>query len=155
MVNTNKFFTGLNQNQIEAVKNTEGFVRIIAGAGSGKTRVLVNRYVYIVESLGINPSNILCVTFTNRAAKEMKSRVQKLLVMEPVNDFICTYHGFCVRILREDIYKIDYPKSFSIIDVEDQKTILREVYENLKIRSKDITFKKAIEEIVKFKIGNP
>ena len=101
--NNKRFFIGLNENQIEAVKSTEGFVRIIAGAGSGKTKVLVNRYAYIVETLGISTSNILCVTFTNRAAKEMKSRIQKILTREPVNDFICTFHGFCVRILREDI----------------------------------------------------
>lgn len=152
---TDKFFSGLNENQINAIKNTEGFVRIIAGAGSGKTKVLVNRYAYIVETLGINPSNILCVTFTNRAAKEMKSRIQKILTIQPVNDFICTFHGFCVRILREEIYKINYPNSFSIIDTEDQKQILREVYENIGIKSSEITFKQSIRYIHKYKICNP
>jgi DNA helicase-2/ATP-dependent DNA helicase PcrA len=153
-MNTEKFFTGLNENQINAIKKTEGFVRIIAGAGSGKTKVLVNRYAYIIEKLGINASNILCVTFTNRAAKEMKSRIQKILSREPVNDFICTFHGFCVRILREDIHKINYPKSFSIIDTEDQKTILREVYQKIEINSSDITFKKSIKIIREYKTKN-
>lgn len=154
-MNIDKFFTGLNENQIEAVKSTEGFVRIIAGAGSGKTKVLVNRYAYIVEILGINASNVLCVTFTNRAAKEMKSRIQKILTKEPTNDFICTFHGFCVRILREDIYKINYPKSFSIIDIEDQKTLLREAYENLEISSSNITFKAMIKKILEYKNFHP
>jgi len=154
-MNIDKFFTGLNENQIEAVKSTEGFVRIIAGAGSGKTKVLVNRYAYIVEILGINASNVLCVTFTNRAAKEMKSRIQKILTKEPTNDFICTFHGFCVRILREDICKINYPKSFSIIDIEDQKTLLREAYENLEISSSNITFKAMIKKILEYKNFHP
>jgi len=152
---SSKFFNGLNKNQCEAVSSTEGYVRIIAGAGSGKTKVLVNRYAYIVEELGINPGNILCVTFTNRAAKEMKSRIQRILVKEPVNDFICTFHGFCVRILRQDIHKINYPKSFSILDVEDQKSILHEIYENLGISSTEATYKHILKEIATYKNSNP
>ena len=101
-----ELFSGLNDNQKEAVKSTGGYVRIIAGAGSGKTKTLANRYAYIVKALGISPSNILCVTFTNKAAQEMKHRVRLLLNSGAINDLICTYHGFCVKVLREDIHKL-------------------------------------------------
>lgn len=151
MMNLNGFFDGLNKNQIEAVKATEKYVKIIAGAGSGKTRVIANRYAYIVESLGISPSNILCVTFTNRAAREMKTRIHKLLSNKPANDFICTYHAFCLKILKEEIFRINYPKTFSIIDSEDQKDILKDVYEKLEIKSTEITYKEALKLIREFK----
>jgi len=151
----NRFIQGLNENQIQAVKSTEGYVRIIAGAGSGKTKVLVNRYAYIVEELGISPSNILCVTFTNRAAKEMRNRVQFLVSKGNVNDLICTYHGFCVKVLREDINKLNYPKTFTIFDTDDQKSTLREVYEELGINSRDLTFNTVLKSIHEFKTHNP
>ena len=154
-MNTDVFFAGLNANQIEAVKSTEGYVKVIAGAGSGKTKVLANRYAYILEGLGISPQNILCISFTNRAAAEMKLRIHKVLIKEPVNDFICTFHSFCVKILREDIHRLRYPKTFSIVDTEDQKAILRESYENLRITSSDITYKNMIEAIKKYKFYNP
>lgn len=131
---------GLNDRQKQAVTTTEGYVRVIAGAGSGKTKTLVNRFAYLVNELGISPSNILCVTFTNKAAAEMKSRVRRLVDMGSVNDFICTYHGFCVKVLREDIDKIAYPRGFVIMDGEDQKTLLREIYEELNIKQTDMTF---------------
>jgi DNA helicase-2/ATP-dependent DNA helicase PcrA len=151
----NKYFELLNERQAEAVRSTEGFVRIIAGAGSGKTRVLANRYAYIVEELGIPASNLLCLTFTNRAAKEMKNRIKKLLESEGVNDFICTFHGFCVRLLREDIPKIQYPATFSIIDTEDQKEILREIYSDLKMRPPKISFQETLKAIHDYKIKTP
>lgn len=137
----------LNESQRRAVTTTEGYVRVIAGAGSGKTKTLTHRFAYLVNELGISPSNILCVTFTNKAAREMKNRVGRIVDMGSVNDFICTYHGFCVKILREDISKIAYPKSFIIMDVEDQKTVLREIYEELGIRQTDITFDNALSYI--------
>ena len=96
----------LNEQQLEAVTETEGFVRVIAGAGSGKTKALTQRYAYIVEALGINSSNILCVTFTNKAAQEMRKRVKRLVGENSDLSYITTYHGFCVRVLREDINKI-------------------------------------------------
>ncbi len=151
----NRLINGLNENQAQAVISTEGYVRIIAGAGSGKTKVLVNRYAYLVEELGISPSNILCVTFTNRAAKEMRNRVQKLVNSGNITDLICTYHGFCVKVLREDSNKLNYPKTFTILDNEDQKSILREVYEELGINSKNLTFNIALSAIRGFKILNP
>ena len=95
-------FDKLNDKQIEAVTSTEGYVRIIAGAGSGKTKTLTHRYAYLVEAAGIHPGNILCVTFTNKAAGEMKRRVRALVGDGYDTSLITTYHGFCVRVLRED-----------------------------------------------------
>jgi DNA helicase-2/ATP-dependent DNA helicase PcrA len=148
-----QYFDDLNENQIDAIQSTEGYNRIIAGAGSGKTKVLANRYAYIVEKLGISPSKILCITFTNRAAKEMKNRIQRLLSIEPVNDFICTFHGFCVRILREEIQILGYPKKFTILDTEDQKSILHEIYGNFGITSSAITYQKMLSKIESYKIN--
>jgi len=141
----------LNEQQLQAVTETEGFVRVIAGAGSGKTKALTSRYAYIVEALGINSSNILCVTFTNKAAQEMRKRVKRLVGENSDLSYITTYHGFCVRVLREDINKIQYPKSFIIMDVEDQKTILREIFKELGLNSKAFTFKQVIRYISKQK----
>ncbi|WP_372752691.1 ATP-dependent helicase [Mariniflexile sp.] len=137
----------LNEQQLEAVTETEGFVRVIAGAGSGKTKALTQRYAYIVEALGINSSNILCVTFTNKAAQEMRKRVKRLVGENSDLSYITTYHGFCVRVLREDINKIKYPKNFIIMDVEDQKTVLRQVYNELVFTSKVFTFKQVLRYI--------
>ncbi|QSW88450.1 UvrD-helicase domain-containing protein [Flavobacterium endoglycinae] len=141
----------LNPNQLQAVKTTEGYVRVIAGAGSGKTKALTSRFAYIVDRLGINSSNILCVTFTNKAAQEMKKRVKALIGDLYDVSFITTYHGFCVRFLREEINKIHYPKNFIILDAEDQKTILREVFTELDINSKNLTFKQVLRFISKQK----
>lgn len=141
MINELDLLDGLNEQQQDAVLATEGYVRVIAGAGSGKTRTLAHRYAYLVNEVGVSPSNILCVTFTNKAAQEMKNRVRKFVDMGDVNDFICTYHGFCVKVLREDIHKIGYPSSFIIMDEEDQKSVLREIFEELKLKQTDLTFK--------------
>jgi DNA helicase-2/ATP-dependent DNA helicase PcrA len=141
----------LNEQQLEAVTETEGFVRVIAGAGSGKTKALTQRYAYIVEALGINSSNILCVTFTNKAAQEMRKRVKRLVGENSDLSYITTYHGFCVRVLREEINKIKYPKNFIIMDVEDQKTVLRQVYNELGLTSKVFTFKQVLRYISKQK----
>ena len=142
-----KLEENLNEQQLEAVTETEGFVRVIAGAGSGKTKALTQRYAYIVEELGINSSNILCVTFTNKAAQEMRKRVKRLVGENSDLSYITTYHGFCVRVLREDINKIKYPKNFIIMDVEDQKTVLRSIYNDLGITSKIFTFKQSLAYI--------
>lgn len=151
MTNIEKLTKDLNPQQLEAVTETEGFVRVIAGAGSGKTKALTNRYAYIVEALGISASNILCVTFTNKAAQEMRKRVKRLVGDGFDLNYITTYHGFCVRVLREDINKIQYPKNFIIMDVEDQKTILRQVYTELNLTSKDFTYKQVLRYISKEK----
>lgn len=151
MNNIDKLKENLNEQQLKAVTETEGFVRVIAGAGSGKTKALTQRYAYIVEALGINSSNILCVTFTNKAAQEMRKRVKRLVGENSDLSYITTYHGFCVRVLREDINKIKYPRNFIIMDVEDQKTILRQVYNELGLTSKVFTFKQVLRYISKQK----
>ncbi|MCC8146225.1 MAG: UvrD-helicase domain-containing protein [Bacteroidales bacterium] len=137
----------LNDKQIQAVTETEGYIRVIAGAGSGKTRALATRFAYIVNELGINPANILCVTFTNKAALEMRNRVKKMIGNDYDLSYITTYHGFCVRVLREDIHKVRYPKNFIILDAEDQKAILREIFEELNLDSKNFTFKQILNYI--------
>jgi len=143
----------LNEKQLNAVKTTEGYVRVIAGAGSGKTKALTSRFAYIVKYLGINSSNIMCVTFTNKAAQEMKKRVKKLIGDSFDISLITTYHGFCVKFLREDINKIFYPKGFLILDTEDQKTILRNIYTELNITSRDLSFKQVFKYISNSKKG--
>ena len=147
MESIENIFLNLNDKQVETVKTTEGYVRVVAGAGSGKTRALTSRYAYIVEGLGINPSNILCVTFTNKAAQEMRKRVRGLIGEEKDTGYITTYHGFCVQVLREDINKIQYPRNFIIMDEEDKKLLLRDVYNELEISSKDYLFKQSIKYI--------
>ncbi len=148
---TDPILENLNPKQLQAVKTTEGYVRVIAGAGSGKTKALTSRFAYIVDRLGINSSNILCVTFTNKAAQEMKKRVKALIGDLYDVSFITTYHGFCVRFLREEINKIHYPKNFIILDAEDQKTILRDVFAEMEINSKNLTFKQVLRFISKQK----
>ncbi|RWZ58196.1 ATP-dependent DNA helicase PcrA [Halobacillus fulvus] len=142
-----ELLNGLNQAQAEAVVSTEGYIRVIAGAGSGKTRALTHRYAFIVNELGLDPSNILSVTFTNKAAHEMRRRVKKLVGGEQDTGFITTYHGFCVRVLREDIHRMFYPKNFIILDVEDQKILLREIFEEMDLKMNDKTFKRILNKI--------
>lgn len=116
----------LNQNQREAVLANEHYLRIIAGAGSGKTRVLTMRIAHLIKDEGIFPYKILAITFTNKAAREMKERVQKMLDEGTADPWISTIHSLCVRVLREDINVIGWPRNFTIIDAEDQKSIVKE-----------------------------
>ena len=120
---------GLNEAQYEAVTTTEGPVMVMAGAGSGKTKVLTTRIAYIIQELGINPYGVLAVTFTNKAANEMKERLGKMLGMEDTKWlWVSTFHSFCVRILREESnYITPYHKGFNIIDDDDQLKILRDI----------------------------
>lgn len=143
--------SGLNKEQQEAVTTTEGYVRVIAGAGSGKTRALAHRYAYIVENLGVSTRNILCVTFTNKAAAEMKKRIRAMIGDQDLG-FICTFHGFCVQFLREENKFLHYPKSFTILDEEDQKSILKNVYKTYNIDTKRYTFQKSLEKISDYKV---
>ena len=126
------FIDELNEQQKEAVTTTEGYVRIIAGAGTGKTKALTYRYAYLVDELGISTSNILCVTFTNKAAREMSKRIRQM-IGDSDTGYICTFHGFCVKLLREDIHAINYPQNFVVMDSEDTEDILKTVYENAHI----------------------
>ena len=148
-------FERLNDKQQEAVKATEGKVRVVAGAGSGKTRVLAHRYAYLVNELGIDPGNILCMTFTNKAAQEMKDRIATLVHRANVNDFVCTIHGFCVKFLRGEIHRIGYPTNFIIIDREDAKHIALQVMEEMHLDTRQTTIKKFLEEVGRTKRQAP
>ena len=140
------YLKGLNAEQLSAATETEGYIRVIAGAGSGKTKTLTSRYLYLVEELGISTANILCVTFTNKAAQEMKKRIRRQL---PDGDLgmITTFHGFCVRLLKEDCHVVQYPSTFIVLDEEDKASILRTVFEELGITSRDMTIQDAIDYI--------
>ena len=118
---------GLNDEQREAVTATEGYVRVVAGAGSGKTGTLARRFVWLCEGMGVAASGILCVTFTNKAAAEMKRRIRTLL---PDRDtgLVTTFHGFCVTLLMEDCHTVRYPKTFTVQDDEDKNGLLRTVF---------------------------
>ena len=126
-----EYYNSLNSRQREAVEATEGRIRVVAGAGSGKTKALTCRYAYLVNVLGVDPANILCLTFTNKAAQEMRQRISKLVASGDYNDFVCTIHGFCVKFLRQEIHRLGYPKSFTILDEEDQKQLAKQVMEEL------------------------
>lgn len=136
----------LNEEQLEAVTSTEGFVRVIAGAGSGKTRALSYRFAYLVNELGILPGNILCVTFTNKSAGEMRQRIHNL-TGDRDTGYINTFHGFCVSILQEDSYVVSYPKSFLVLDNSDIDSMLKIVYEERGLTLRDKTFSKARDMI--------
>ena len=141
-----EYLNQLNPEQREAATTTEGYIRVVAGAGSGKTKTLTSRYLYLVEALDISTANILCVTFTNKAAAEMKKRIRSQL---PDQDLarITTFHGFCVSLLKEDCHVVQYPTTFLVMDEEDKEAILRTVFEDLGITSRDITIKEAIDYI--------
>ena len=138
--------SGLNTEQREAVTTTEGFVRVMAGAGSGKTRALAHRFAYLVNEVGILPSNILCVTFTNKSANEMRRRI-RALTGDNDTGFISTFHGFCVSVLQEDSYFVQYPKSFLVLDNSDIDSMLAVIYEERGLTLRDMTFSKARDMI--------
>ena len=147
----NGILDGLNCRQREAVTSTEGYVRVVAGAGTGKTRALTRRYAYIVSELGISPMNVLCLTFTNKAAGEMRKRVRSLLGEDVDTSLITTIHSFCARILREDISKVFYPESFIILDNTDQKKILEEVYDEMGLKLDTSSFQKMLDKMEIYK----
>ena len=140
----------LNPEQRLAVETTEGAVCVIAGPGAGKTRTLTSRYVYLVRDLGINPQNILCVTFTNKAAQEMKARIRAMTGDLDLGQ-ICTFHAFCVRFLKDEGYVIGIPKDFIVIDEEDELELLNEVYETFGIPGNLMKFSAAMDVIGNFK----
>ena len=112
--------SGLNEQQYQAVTAHDQYLRIIAGAGSGKTRVITFRIAYLIEKLHYYPSQILAITFTNKAAEEIKLRVQTMLNDTNLNLRIATFHSFCARILRQEINILNYPSTFTILDEDDQ-----------------------------------
>lgn len=136
----------LNASQREAVTTTEGFVRVIAGAGSGKTRALSHRFAYLVNELGILPGNILCVTFTNKAANEMRQRIHNL-TGDNDTGYINTFHGFCVAVLQEDGNAVQYPKSFLVLDNSDIDAMLKIIYEERGLTLRDMSFSTARDMI--------
>jgi len=132
----NDLLTGLNTEQQEAVKHTDGALLIMAGAGSGKTRVLTHRIAYLLKEKDVSPRNVLAITFTNKAAREMKDRVKKLVGAESEQIWVSTFHSMCVRILRRDIDQIGYNRTFTIIDSGDQLTAMKQVLRNLNMDPK-------------------
>ena len=138
--------TELNAAQLKAVTETEGFIRVIAGAGTGKTRALTHRFAYLVNELGILPGNILCVTFTNKAANEMRQRIHAL-TGDNDTGYINTFHGFCVSVLQEDSFAVQYPKSFLVLDNSDIDAMLRIIYEERGLTLRDMTFSNARDMI--------
>ncbi|MDD4743609.1 MAG: 3'-5' exonuclease [Eubacteriales bacterium] len=136
----------LNEQQRQAVTTTEGFVRVIAGAGSGKTRALAHRFAFLVNEIGILPENILCVTFTNKAANEMKKRI-RLLTGGNDTGFISTFHSFCVSVLQEDSHVVQYPRRFLVLDNADIDAMLNIVYEERGLTLRHMTFAKARDMI--------
>ncbi len=134
-----ELFSRLNDAQRRAVTATEGFVRVIAGAGSGKTRALSHRFAYLVNELGILPGNILCVTFTNKSANEMRQRIHRL-TGDSDTGYINTFHGFCVSVLREDSHAVNYPKSFMVLDNQDINAMLKIIYEERGLTLRDMSF---------------
>lgn len=145
----------LNEKQKNAVEATEGRVRVVAGAGSGKTRVIAHRYAFLVNEVGISPGNILCLTFTNKAAQEMKKRISGMVDRGSVNDFICTIHSFCAKFLRQEIYRIGYPKNFTIIDEEDAKQLAKQAMIEFDIDRKKITAERFLKSVAALKGYEP
>ena len=127
---------GLNPQQEEAVKHFKGPLLILAGAGSGKTRVLTHRIAWLIEEYNVNPWNILALTFTNKAAGEMRDRVDKIVGERAIDIWVSTFHSTCVRILRRHIEALGYGRSFTIYDADDQKTLMRDILKYLNIDSK-------------------
>jgi len=140
---------GLNDKQYEAVINTEGPCLVIAGAGSGKTKVLTHKIAYLMQEKDIKPWNILAITFTNKAANEMKERVEALVGDDAKDMWIGTFHSICVKILRRFIDRIGFDHSFVIFDTSDQRTLIKECLKDLKIDDKMFT-----DRIVQFEISN-
>jgi DNA helicase-2/ATP-dependent DNA helicase PcrA len=136
----------LNESQLEAVTSTEGFIRVIAGAGSGKTRALARRFAYLVNEIGILPGNILCVTFTNKSANEMRQRIHNL-TGDNDTGYISTFHSFCVSVLQEDSHALQYPKSFLVLDNSDIDSMLKIIYEERGLTLRNMTFSKARDMI--------
>ena len=126
----------LNPPQQEAVFHTEGPLLILAGAGSGKTRVLTHRIAHLIADKGVNPFNILAITFTNKAAQEMRERVDKLTGADGMSVWVATFHSTCVRILRRYIDRLGYDNRFTIYDSDDQKTLMKEICRKLNIDTK-------------------
>jgi DNA helicase II / ATP-dependent DNA helicase PcrA len=124
---TDKLLNGLNPEQQKAVRTVDGPLLLMAGAGSGKTRVLTHRIAYLMVEKGVNPYNILAITFTNKAAREMRERIQKMMGGAADDIWISTFHSMCVRILRRDIDRLGYNRNFTILDSTDQQSVIKSI----------------------------
>ncbi|MCF8008926.1 MAG: UvrD-helicase domain-containing protein, partial [Halanaerobiales bacterium] len=131
MEKADKILSNLNQEQKKAVKFHQGPGLVIAGAGSGKTRVLTHRIAYLMEKYSVSPFNILGLTFTNKAAEEMKERVKIMSGQNAEDIFLGTFHSFCVRILRREINKLNFKTSFTIYDSSEQKKLVKNILKDL------------------------
>ena len=129
-------YDSLNEEQKKGVFTTEGPVLLLAGAGSGKTRVLTHRVAYLIEEQGVNPWHILAITFTNKAAGEMRERIDDMVGYGSESIWVSTFHSTCVRILRRYIDQIGYETNFTIYDTDDQKTIMKDICKRLEIDTK-------------------
>lgn len=137
----------LNKEQREAVLHVDGPLLVLAGAGSGKTKVLTHRIAYLIKEKNVHPASILAITFTNKAAREMRERIDRLV--EDVSDsiWVSTFHSMCVRILRRDIEKIDYDKNFVIFDYADQQNVVKDCLKELNLSDKNFPPKSILEMI--------
>ena len=147
-------YSQLNENQKAAVTDESKHIRIIAGAGSGKTRVLTMRIAYLIEQKGVKPYHILAITFTNKAAREMKTRINDMLGDNGTGCHISTIHSLCMRILAEDITALNYPKNFTVIDADDQRQILKEAYKEIGIDKKEYPYGGILDYIANNKYMN-
>ena len=129
-------YDALNEQQRLGVTTTEGPVLILAGAGSGKTRVLTHRTAYLIEEMGVNPYNIMAITFTNKAAGEMRERIDDMVGYGSESIWVSTFHSTCVRILRRHIDRIGYDTNFTIYDADDSKSVMKDVCKRLDIDTK-------------------
>ena len=130
-------YDSLNPAQLEAVKHTEGPLLILAGAGSGKTRVLTHRIAYLIEEEGVRPWNIMAITFTNKAADEMRERVDRIVGQGAEDVWVATFHSSCVRILRRFIDLPGYTTDFTIYDSDDQKNVIKRVVKDMNLDPKN------------------
>jgi len=128
---------GLNEMQKKAVLHDKGPALVIAGAGSGKTRVLTRRIAYLIEERKVHPHSILAITFTNKAAKEMKERIAEIVDFDIKYMWVGTFHSICVRILRRFIEKLGYERNFLIFDADDQKIVVKECILELNLNTKN------------------
>lgn len=143
----------LNNEQREAVFCTEGPLLMLAGAGSGKTRSLTHRIAYLIEEKGVAPWNILAITFTNKAAQEMRERVDALVGYGSEDIWISTFHATCSRILRRHIDLLGYDRNFTIYDASDQKSLMKEVLKEMKIDTKQFPERSVMSEISSAKMN--
>ena len=128
----------LNKEQKEAVMTVEGPLLLLAGAGSGKTRVLTHRIAYMIEEMGVNPWHILAITFTNKAAAEMRERVDNIVGFDSEQIWVATFHSTCVKILRRYIDRLGFDNGFTIYDTDDQKTVIKDICKRFQIDTKQL-----------------